>query len=276
MERWDGRRWCRPLRTSEGVLGVWLTLDPRHPSSPRVEVVGGEPDPSARRRLASMVQDDGAAVEEVCRKDRRVAELRRLHPGVYPVRYLDPLGALLTMVTAQQVNLRFALSVRRALLLELGTRVERGEDYLLAADPQALAQASAEQMAALRLTRAKGRCLRALGTATLAGMLDWEELEALDDQGVARRLSAVTGLGPWTVDQFLTRVLGRPRVVAQDLGVRKAVQLAYGLPALPDPEEVRRRTSHYGAAAWTVQQLLLHHLATRLTISPRKVAPGPG
>jgi len=51
-------------------------------------------------------------------------------------------------------------------------------------------------------------------------------------------------------------------VVAEDLGVRKAVQLAYGLSALPAPEEVRELTADYRDAAFSAQQLLLYHLST--------------
>ncbi len=50
---------------------------------------------------------------------------------------------------------------------------------------------------------------------------------------------AVEGIGSWSADMFLLRELGRPDVLPSvDVGVRKAMQRAYGLPAPPTPAEV--------------------------------------
>jgi 3-methyladenine DNA glycosylase/8-oxoguanine DNA glycosylase len=51
--------------------------------------------------------------------------------------------------------------------------------------------------------------------------------------------------------------------VADDLGVRKAVQFAYRLPVMPLAEEVLELTSAYGFAAFAAQQLLLYHLSRK-------------
>jgi len=73
----------------------------------------------------------------------------------------------------------------------------------------------------------------------------------------------VRGIGRWSAEWFLARTLGRPRVVAGDLGVRKAVGRLYGAPATPSELEVRRLTAHWGAAATHAQALCLHDLAER-------------
>jgi DNA-3-methyladenine glycosylase II len=167
------------------------------------------------------------------------------------------------MVTSQQVNLRLAMTVRRAVLITLGGRIELGGDFVLYPDPERMAAASPEVWADLRLTRAKGRCLSALGVALVSGELSLEALEQEPDAQVRARLLEIPGLGPWTCGQYLTRVLGRPLVVAEDLGVRKAVQFAYRLPALPAAEEVRELTSDYRDAAFSAQQLMLYHLSSQ-------------
>jgi DNA-3-methyladenine glycosylase II len=52
-------------------------------------------------------------------------------------------------------------------------------------------------------------------------------------------LTAVSGIGPWSAQLFLMLHLRRPDVLASgDLGIRKAVMLRYGLPAMPKPAEV--------------------------------------
>ena len=44
------------------------------------------------------------------------------------------------------------------------------------------------------------------------------------------------GLGQWTADMFLMFHLGRPDVLpVGDLGIRRAVERAYGCPRCPNP-----------------------------------------
>jgi DNA-3-methyladenine glycosylase II len=65
--------------------------------------------------------------------------------------------------------------------------------------------------------------------------LDLDGLPALPDDEVRRQLVAVAGIGDWTASIFLLFNLHRPDVlVAGDLAIRKAVQIQYGLDALPD------------------------------------------
>jgi DNA-3-methyladenine glycosylase II len=86
----------------------------------------------------------------------------------------------------------------------------------------------------------------------------------LPDDEVIARIVAIRGLGVWTAEWILARTLGRPRVSASDLGVRKAVGKAYFEGRMPSPDEVRAATAHWGAAAAFGQELLLHaqHLKT--------------
>jgi hypothetical protein len=51
----------------------------------------------------------------------------------------------------------------------------------------------------------------------------------------------VKGVGRWTAQMFLMFRLGRPNVLPElDLGIRKAIQRAYRLRAMPDAERVRK------------------------------------
>jgi DNA-3-methyladenine glycosylase II len=70
------------------------------------------------------------------------------------------------------------------------------------------------------------------------------------------------GIGEWSAEWTLARGLGRPRVVAGDLGVRKAVGKAYLDGRMPSPLEVRKLTAHWGQAATAAQALLLEDLVT--------------
>jgi DNA-3-methyladenine glycosylase II len=58
---------------------------------------------------------------------------------------------------------------------------------------------------------------------------------------VIATLTEIKGVGPWTAEMFLIFHLGRPDVVSTgDLGIRRAVQIAYGLDDLPGPTDLER------------------------------------
>ena len=66
----------------------------------------------------------------------------------------------------------------------------------------------------------------------LAGELELDRLAELPDDEVIRELTAVKGIGEWTAHMFLMFTLHRPDVLPiGDLGVRNAIQRAYGLEA---------------------------------------------
>ena len=92
------------------------------------------------------------------------------------------------------------------------------------------------------------------------GKIDLDALRAQPDDAVIERLTQLRGIGRWTAEWFLARGLGRPRVVAGDLGVRKAIGAAYLQGAMPSEAEVRRLTSHWQGAAGVAQQLVLQGL----------------
>jgi DNA-3-methyladenine glycosylase II len=103
---------------------------------------------------------------------------------------------------------------------------------LLDDDPHAL-------RAAAGLSRAKVAFLRSLAEHVISGELELDRLEELGDDEVLAELTAVKGIGAWSAHMFLIFQLERPDVLAAgDLGIRRAVERAYALPALPSPAEV--------------------------------------
>jgi DNA-3-methyladenine glycosylase II len=70
----------------------------------------------------------------------------------------------------------------------------------------------------------------------ISGELELERLDDLPDEEVVAELVAVKGLGLWTAQMFLMFHLERPDVLpVGDLGIRRAIERAYGLDGLPDP-----------------------------------------
>src|SRR5262249_52856604 len=91
------------------------------------------------------------------------------------------------------------------------------------------------------LSNAKVEFLRDLAQRVKDGRLDFDRIKDFPDEDVIADLMEVKGVGRWTAEMFLMFHLGREDVVsAGDLGIRRAIQIAYGLEDLPGPEDMER------------------------------------
>jgi DNA-3-methyladenine glycosylase II len=131
-------------------------------------------------------------------------------------------------IAGQQLSVKAASAIYGRLTARFEDRPPTPEE-ILNDDPEAL-------RAAAGLSRAKVGYLRSLAEHALTGELELERLDELDDEQVIAELTAVKGLGLWTAQMFLMFQLERPDVLPTgDLGIRRAIERAYGLDALPDP-----------------------------------------
>lgn len=143
----------------------------------------------------------------------------------------DHYGALVRAIVGQQLSTKAARSIYARLAGRFGDRAPTPEE-ILADDPE-------ELRAAAGLSRAKVSYLRSLAEHAISGELELTRLDELPDEEVTAELVAVKGLGVWTAHMFLMFQLRRPDVLpVGDLGIRRAVERAYGLPALPTPAEL--------------------------------------
>lgn len=263
LDRWDGEVLLRTVRVAGESFGVaaWPIGDPQ---TPRLRIEVAEPrhlqaasDAAARW----FVTVPPATLAALTRRDPVIRAAEALHPGVRPVLQPDLLHALVRSISAQQINLRFAAVVRARLAERYGTPHTVASRTVYSLDPERLAAARAADLRALQFTTPKSEYIIGVASAVLGGSLDMQALEQRSDEEFVAELLALDGVGRWTAEWLLARSLGRPTVVAGDLGVRKAVGFAYFDGAMPTEQQVRERTAHWGQAAGVAQQLLLHVLA---------------
>ncbi|CAN5582131.1 hypothetical protein BH18ACT1_BH18ACT1_13230 [soil metagenome] len=268
LDRWDGEVLLRTLPTPGGPVPVAArsvgTLD-----APALEVVAGAraagsgdavDDPALLSALAATFVPTPPSWPALLASDPVLARLDEEHLGVRPVLHPDVLRALVRSVTAQQVNLTFATVLRRRLAEAYADEHVVDGRVVRSFDAARLAGAEVADLRALQFSVAKARAVIGLAGAVAAGELVLGELDALPDDEVILRLVAYRGIGRWTADWFLARVLGRAAVAAGDLAVRKAVGRAYLGGRMPSEEEVRVVTAHWGESAGVAQQVLLDAL----------------
>ncbi len=263
------RRWGDDPVNRVDEDGYWRVAPGPTPYRTRQEgdgaIVVTSPDPEValadlRHRLAEDMPR--APLEELAAADPAIGRLLGEAPGYRPPLVADPFEALVTSVTAQQVNLRWATTTRTRLVHRFGSKISFGGRVLWAFPAAgALAAADPAELRAMQLNWAKAHAIVGIAGAAAEGGL--EGLADLPPGEVAGRLTRLRGVGPWTADWFLARCLGRADAVAPgDLGVRKAVGTVYlGLERPATEAEVRSVTDPWGDAANWAVHLLLEALA---------------
>lgn len=144
----------------------------------------------------------------------------------------DPFEAVARAIVGQQLSTKAARSIWEKLLAQFGGETPTPEELLRKRKPT-LRKAG--------LSNAKVDFLRDLAAHVKDGRLDFKRLKDLPDEDVVAALIEVKGVGTWTAEMFLMFHLAREDVVSVgDLGIRRAVQIAYGMNDLPGPEELAK------------------------------------
>ncbi|SOX55528.1 DNA-3-methyladenine glycosylase 2 family protein [Mycobacterium ahvazicum] len=170
--------------------------------------------------------------------DPVLANIIDKHPDFDPRAWLadlPPLDAFATLIF-QIIGQQLSVAATRRILDRLQDRFNGHlptPAELLAIDP--------DQLRRIGLSRRKIGTLRTVAAQFADGTLSASELRRLSDDEIETRLTAIPGIGPWTVHGFLIIAFARPDVVLPgDLALRKAIQRSYGLDHLPSQDEVVR------------------------------------
>jgi DNA-3-methyladenine glycosylase II len=178
------------------------------------------------RRIASL-DDISAGLDALCRMDPRLAAIRSA-AGEVPLRRSPPgFASLASIIVSQQVSTASARAI-------FG-RFERLVDPLTAGKVLSATDAVFREAG---LSRPKVKALRAIAEA-VAGGLDLDHLETLDAPEAIARLTAVSGIGPWTAEVYLLFAVGHPDIFpARDVALQTAVGHALGMDARPDEKKL--------------------------------------
>lgn len=182
------------------------------------------------------VRGETKALKALRKADPVIGALINANPDFEPDAWLrelpkmDAFGVLIFQVVGQQLSVAVTRVILRRLEDQFGGSLPTPEQ-LLATDP--------ERIRAAGLSHRKVQTLRDLAERFVDGRLAPDELDRLSDEEVIARLTAVPGIGRWTVEGFLALALHREDVVLPgDLALRKAIRGLYGLDHLPSEQEV--------------------------------------
>ena len=176
--------------------------------------------------------------------DALLGSLARARPGLRIVQSASVFEALTWAIIGQQINLPFAIALRRTFIVQAGRQHGSGLwCYPEAAD---VARLDAGALTARKFSRAKAETL-----LRLARLIDNGELTlALPASGDIRQISAallaVKGIGPWTVNYALLRGYAHADCSLHgDVAIRAALQLLLGESVKPDIARTEKILEQY-------------------------------
>jgi DNA-3-methyladenine glycosylase II len=186
--------------------------------------------------------DLDAATAHLAKRDRALAKwMKRIGPLEMDGwrKPFDTVDALSRSILYQQLSGKAAATIVSRVEAALGSR------KLV---PEALGRLDDAALRACGVSGNKVLALRDLCRRAEAGEVPVARaLPKLDDATVVEQLTAVRGIGRWTVEMLLIFRLGRPDVLpVDDLGVRKGAQVLDGLAVAPTPKELLARGASWG------------------------------
>ena len=206
----------------------------------------------ARMRFALGLDDDVRPFLRAFARDRLIGPSLRRRPWLRAPRRPQPFEALTWAICEQLIEYERAAAIQRRLLARLGRRWPHGGDGGLRDLPQpgVLARTSPALLQSLDLGGSRARALVQAAREVAAGRIELDGAREAEHERCWRRLRAIPGIGPWTVEMLALTGQGRhDQVPAGDLGLRKLAGrlLSGGDPrAVAEEHEVRELFAPYG------------------------------
>ena len=187
---------------------------------------------------------DPAHFAAFARHDELLGALVRRQPGLRIVQSATVFEALTWAIIGQQINLSFAISLRRTFILQAGRQHSSG----LWCYPEALdvARLTADELTSRKFSRAKAETLLRFAQLVASGELDLEPGEANPIEQISANLLKVKGIGPWTVNYGLLRGYAYADCSLHgDVAIRAALQRLLGEETKPDMARTERILQQY-------------------------------
>jgi 3-methyladenine DNA glycosylase/8-oxoguanine DNA glycosylase len=180
--------------------------------------------------------DAAAAVRHLRKVDPALAAvIRKAGPcGLQPRLRYPPFEEILESIVYQQLSGKAAATIYG--------RVRGLYPPRRVLSPQAVLDTPDETLRGAGLSRAKLAAARDLAAKTIEGVVpSATALRRMPDDEIVERLTAVRGVGTWTVQMLLIFRLGRPDVLPiHDLGIQKGFKRTYRTRQWPKPERIER------------------------------------
>jgi AraC family transcriptional regulator of adaptative response / DNA-3-methyladenine glycosylase II len=241
MERSEGNRIWKALSTPDGPAVLELTLE-RGSAWAKVHAgrkLGGE----------SMALLHGAALRmlgltyEVTQFETRHATFAAKRKGLRLPLLPTGFDALCWAIIGQQINIKFASSLRREIVELAGE--DAGGGMRAHPTPERIADLDVATLNARRYSRSKARYLIDAAAAVAKGELDIEKLPEGSAVAAEKKLTTQRGIGLWTARYAMLRGGFADAAPVGDSALATALQRLHKLPERPNAERTARLMSEF-------------------------------
>lgn len=193
-------------------------------------LIGAEANYESRARtgIAMMRRALGTDLDlrefhERFRTDPLIGPAVRRDPTVRPPGRPDPFEALAWAVTEQLIEYERAVVIQRRMVAALGRR-DAHSDLRNSPSAAVLAGVAPARLASFDLAAGRALALTRAAREVAAGRVDLESVDPAVQEGGWRRLRAIPGIGPWTIEIMALSAQRRlDQIPAGDLGLIKLV-----------------------------------------------------
>jgi AraC family transcriptional regulator, regulatory protein of adaptative response / DNA-3-methyladenine glycosylase II len=237
-ERSEGNRIWKALNTRDGAVVLELTI------GDGTAHIGVHAKRKLSRRTVAKLHTDALAIlgltNDVGPFERSHAALVKPRRGLRVPLLPDGFDALCWGIIGQQINIRFASSLRREIIGLAGVQIDGMRTH---PTPEALANLSPSDLTTRRFSRSKSQYLLDAAQAVANGSLKIEELPRGSAIAAESTLTSQRGIGIWTARYVLMRRGFADIAPVGDSGLATALQRLHRLPERPDSDQSARLMS---------------------------------
>ncbi len=171
------------------------------------------------------------AEKYLSKQDRKLAKLiQHVGPCTIDVSSRPKFEMLISAVISQQLSGAASTTIFNRLIESAGgkTNLEKR-----------LSNLSIDDIRSCGVSTTKAKSILQIAELVISKQLDLESLSNTDDEDVYRILTAITGVGPWTVQMFLMFALRRTDIFSPgDAGLRRGLMRLYGMQDKPNEADI--------------------------------------
>jgi DNA-3-methyladenine glycosylase II len=217
----------------------------------RVTFLNGTPPKWVRAQAAKYVWDlfdlqtNLESFYEMATEDDILKILIDRYKGLRIVKINDLFECLCWAVMGQQINLKFAYTLKKRLVEQYGKKlIFEGEEYFLFPNPEAISHLQVEDLKQLQFTIRKAEYMIGIAQLFAKGAFRKEELALEKDYRILKsRLVSIRGIGSWTADYAILKCFNlNSAFPLADVGIHNALKGILGRDAKPSLHEIQKLT----------------------------------
>jgi DNA-3-methyladenine glycosylase II len=244
-------------KVKNGALYKFLKIEDRdvllkigtESSNLRITFLNGSPPKWVRAQTAKYVWDlfdlqtNLESFYEMTTEDDVLKFLVDRYKGLRIVKINDLFECLCWAVIGQQINLKFAYTLKKRLVEQFGEKlVFEGEEYFLFPKPEEISRLHVEDLKQFQFTTRKAEYMIGIAKLFAEGILRKKELVLEKDyEKLKRKLISIRGIGSWTADYTIMKCFHQNSAFPlEDVGIHNALKGILGRNQKPSLQEIQK------------------------------------